>query len=344
MRRIHACGLLCVTLVITLSLLPAKAQADAVNPWAFNVYSLGDIGTSGSGYGSDYQGAAGAAGNAYFSGFSLNDLNYDVVPGYSLHTGGNVSIMGSINNGGIDAGGNVAINGASVFGNVSAAGNLTGTGGTITGNASLGGNKLVGPAVTVTGSLTQNTSYTPLVDFNSVSSFFSNYNTYVSSLADTTGIINSFGELQINAASGINVVSLASTTLNSAWGVTISGPSDAIVYINLTDASAAFDSLVWSYSGGVTSSDALLNLVDADTLALSGGNHLINILAPDTDVTFSYGLVTGNLVAGNLYGGGQVNHGFFDGPTPSVPEPASMAGLLLGLGLLLLRRRPHHVG
>ncbi len=332
-------GLFFCAALALLAGMPSRAHADALNPWTFNVYSLGDIGTTANPYGSDYQGAAGAAGNAYFNGFSLNDLNYDVIPGYSLHTGGHVGIGGSINNGGIDAGGNVSINGASVFGNVVAGGNLLGTGGTIHGNTTLAGNKLVGGSVTVTGSLTEGASYSPLVDFASLNSFFTTFHNQVSAMADTTAINNSFGELQITATSGINVVSLTSAQLDSAWGVTITGPSDAQVYINVTDANAGFDSLVWSYAGGITSNDALLNFVDAVTLALSGGNHLVNILAPDTDVTFNYGLVTGNLIAGNLYGGGQVNHGFFDGPTETVPEPASAALLFAGLSALALRRR-----
>lgn len=316
-----------------------SASADAINPWAFNVYSLGDIGTTGSGYGSDFQGAAGAAGNAYFTGFSLNDLNYDVIDGYSLHTGGEVRISGSINNGGIDAGGNVAVNNASVFGNVTAGGNLTGAGGTIHGNATLGGQKLVGPVVTVTGATSQFQPYTPLVDHGAISSTFATFSTTVGAMSATTAASNVFGQLQINAVSGVNVVSLTSAQLDAAWGVQINGPSDAMVYLNVTDAAVSFDSLVWSYAGGATAANALLNLAFADTLALSGGDHIINLLAPFADVTFSSGLLTGNLIAGNLFGGGQVNHGSFNGPHIVIPEPATGALVLLGAAAAMLRRR-----
>ena len=57
---------------LTLGFGAQTTQAADINPFNFNVYSLGDIGTSGSGYGSDYQGVAGAAGSAYFTNFSLN--------------------------------------------------------------------------------------------------------------------------------------------------------------------------------------------------------------------------------------------------------------------------------
>lgn len=47
----------------------------ALNPFTyFNVYSLNDIGSSGSSYHSDIQGTTGAAGNVHFSNFSLEPV------------------------------------------------------------------------------------------------------------------------------------------------------------------------------------------------------------------------------------------------------------------------------
>jgi len=55
------------------------------------------------------------------------------------------------------------------------------------------------------------------------------------------------------------------------------------------------------------------------------------MLAPFTDINFINGLVTGNLIAGNLTGTGQVKLGYFGhGGTTPVPEPATL--LMLGIG------------
>ncbi len=321
---------------LTLGFGAQATQAADINPFNFNVYSLSDIGTSGSGYGSDFQGVAGAAGNAYFTNFSLNDLNQaQVVPGYSLTVGGDAIISGQINNGGIEAGSNVAINNTGVFGDVYAGGNLSGIGGTVNGNATLGGTDNTTNAVTVTGTITQNTSYAASLNFNSINDYLTTFSTSINNTADTTGYTNNYGELIINAASGDNYVTIDAAELNSAWGVTINGAADSVVYINVDGINVSLDSTTWTYNG-LTSGDVLLNYGEATDLSLSGGN-IVNILAAFADVDFSYGHVDGNLIAGNLTGAGQVNLGGFEHGV--VPEPSSALALLAGSTAMLIRRK-----
>jgi choice-of-anchor A domain-containing protein len=324
-------------LAVAMGFAPSTAKAIDINPFDFNVYSLGNIGTSGSPYGSDYQGTAGAAGNAYFSGFSLNDLNAtQVVPGFSLVTGGDVTIAGQINNGGIQAGGNVVVNHSGIFGDIVAGGNLSGPGGTVHGNVTLAGTNNASGSLTITGSVTQNTSYVGSLNFAGINQYLTDFSANIGSQADTTSYVNNYGELVINAASGDNYITIDGSTLNSAWGVTITGASDSVVYINVDGTNVSLDSTNWSYNGGITAGDVLLNFADASTLNLSGGNT-VNILAALADVNFSYGVVTGNLITGNLTGSGQVNLGGFEHSV--VPEPSSVLALLAGSMAMMVRRR-----
>ena len=319
-------------LVVGVMVWVAPVGADPINPWDLNVYSLGNIGTPSSKYSSDFQGVAGAGGSTYFAGFSLHDVA-SAGPGtpFSLYAGGAVEITGAINNGGIEAAGDVSILGASVAGPVVGGGSLLGTGGTITGDVTLAGSNLAPPAVTILGSLAEGVPYASTLDLDATSDYFLDVSTYVGDLAPTTTAIDQWGELQITVESGINVVEFASGQLDAAWGVRISGPSDATVLMNVQGASVAFDSLVWNYIGGVSSARALLNLEEAQTFSLSGGNHMVNILAPEADTHFAHGVTTGNLIVGSLTGGGQANAGRFEG---TIPEPATLTLLLLGSFML----------
>jgi choice-of-anchor A domain-containing protein len=326
----------------------AISQADTINPWAFNVVSLGDIGTASQSYGSDFQGSAAVLGSAYFSGFSLHDVaSAGVGTPYSLYAGGNVTITGSINNGGVEAGGNVTMNGASIFGQINAGGNLGGSGGTVYGNVTLGGTKTTGNPLTVTGSITSNTAVLPSVSLPGIGDYLRQTSQALGALPNNNVVVDQYhnGGLSVALNPGVNVVSLSSSDLHNAWGFTVTGSSNATLVVNVTDANVTFDSTNWTYNGGVDAGQVLLNMANAETLALSGGNS-VNLLAPNAATHFSSGVLTGNLIVGSLTGSGQVNAGFFNSNaiptyTPSsgqVPEPATLAMLAFG-GLLLARRR-----
>ena len=98
--------------------------SDTPTPEQFNVFTIGNIGTSANPYQADFEGIAGAAGNAYFQNFSLNTTGGQ--PGSdSLYTGHETVILNSqINNGGIEAGGNITTNGSSINGSISGGSNL----------------------------------------------------------------------------------------------------------------------------------------------------------------------------------------------------------------------------
>lgn len=305
----------------------------ALNPFTyFNVYSLNDIGSSGSSYHSDIQGTTGAAGNVHFSNFSLDGYNSQW--GYVLHTGGSATLTGSYR-GSVDIGGNLAMGGISIEGDVRAGGDVINfMGGTVYGDLSAGGTVNLNNWLTVRGDVTGGAAYQSVIDHDVVSGYFLNQSASIGAMNATGGYINYYGGLVINAHSGINVIDISASVLQSAWGVAINAPSDAVVYFNVSGETARLNWLTWQYSGGITPEDVLLNYTEATSLVISGGG-VMNVLAPLADTIFTQGQLTGNLIVGNLSGGGEVHTGGF-GHGADVPEPATLVILCLG-GLFMSR-------
>lgn len=319
-----------VAAMIPLFLLSAKvAQATTMDPFSYyNVFSAGDIHYSGS----DFQGSTGAVGNVSFNNFTLFGL--DTANQFSLHAGGNVSITGGAHTGSIEAAGNVTLGSLSINGNVYSGGTVANFGGgTITGDVAAQ-NIALGQNMTVSGQKKSGTTYTPYADLGASEAYFLTFSHDAAAMGGTGATLtNSYGKLQTSLlSSGINVLSISSAELNNAHTFVVNGAADAILYINVAGGDVSLNSTTWTYSGGITASDVLVNYYEASKLTLSSRND-VNILAPFADTTFTSGLVTGNLIVGDLEGGGQVNLGHFDHGTPmvqTVPEPSTLALLLVG--------------
>jgi len=333
---------LSITVCLTAFLLsaPVSQAASIDDPFGyFNVYSLGDINYSGS----DFQGTTGAAKNVTTSSFTFYNLESN---DYFLHAGETVSITGGSHLGSVESGSNMTLNNIGIQGNVYSGGSISGNGGSIYGNAYATGSYSL-PVSTIkapgTGAYTGQ-PYNPAVDLGVVSNYFSDFSNTVAGWGNTGSIAhNGFGAWTINASTGVNVFSIGALDLFNAHTFNVIGALDATVYINVTGGGAqSLNSTTWKFQG-VSASDVLLNYSEATSLSMSGGN-IINILAPDTDIDFSSGVLTGNLIAGNLGGHGQVNLGHFDKEIPmvvsmssnAVPEPGTM--LLLGAGFIVLIR------
>lgn len=331
-RAVAAIGaLLCVT-VITVA-----AQADIVdNPFGyFNVYSLGDIGSQGSPYQSDFQGRAGAAGNVEFSSFAL--LNRPNHTGYALHVGGSARLAGTYL-GDIEASGDVALGGVGISGSVTAGAYVTQFGdGTVGGNVHAGLGVGLDSTLTVYGDTLAGMQYTPVVDHQAVSDYFRNTSALIGDMSPTGSHTEDFGHLAFVGAEDVNVVNVSAQELQAAWKFTIEAPDGATVYVNVLDADVTLDWTAWNYEGGILAEDVLLNMPNAGHLDLSNTNA-VNILAPMAATNFEAGLVAGTLVVGDLQGGGQVDLGNF-GHGSIIPEPASLLLLAGGAGAAMLRRR-----
>jgi len=316
----------------------ASAANAAISYWDFNVFSRSTIGSANQGYGSDFQGASGAVGDAYFSSFAARTMaNSSPTLAAGFYGGGNFRIAGSVNNGGVNVAGNVTMNNASISGAVVGGGNLGGAGGSVNGNVSIAGSKTTGNQLTVNGSLNTGQAYTAALDLAAASTYFQSAGSYAAGLAPTGSYVNQWGELIINASGPLSVVNVNTSDFLNAWGIRVVGAGAVVV--NVAGTSLNFASKTWNYQAGASAASTLLNLNQATTVNMSGG-HNVNILAANAATSFSSGVVTGNLIVGSLMGGGQVNwnsDGGFSGAA-MIPAPGG-AIVLAGAGLIALRRR-----
>lgn len=327
---------------ITAAIIAAAGMTTAANAavtyWDFNVFSRSTIGSASKGYGSDFQGASGSVGDAYFSNFAAKtNANSSSSLAYGFYGGGNFRLSGSVNNGGVNVAGTVTMNNASITGPVTGGGNLGGSGGSVNGNVSISGSKTTGNQLTVNGSLNTGQAYNAALNLADVSSYFQNTGAYAAVLTPTGSYTNQWGELIINAGSALNVVNVSANDFTNAWGIRVIGSGALIV--NVAGTSLDFASKTWNYQDGASSVSTLLNFNEATNIRMSGG-HNVNILAANASTNFSSGQVTGNLIVGALTGGGQVNwnaDGGFSGAA-LIPAPAG-AFILAGAGLIAFRRR-----
>lgn len=351
-----------VGLGLSSSALAITSASFPFDPKHFNVFANGNIGTAQQPYGSDYQGIAGVTGDFYASGFSLHDIAASGPnTGVSLYAGGNVMIAGSINNGGVQAGGHVTVHNASIFGNVHAGGNLNGPGGTVHGNATLGGTKTTGNPLTVTGSVTPNTPFVPSLDLDLVVSYFQEVSDGFSAMATSVASSQTLwgGEMNVTLNAGLNILNLTAAQFNPLWELDVTGGPDSFLVVNILDSGTInLDALTFILNG-IGRDDILINIGSASALNFSGGQW-VSILAIDSMVHFSSGVLAGNLITGNLTGGGQVNDGFFshfdqgarptgldplDTPsTPSledvaIPEPAGFLLITIAAAAIWLNVR-----
>jgi choice-of-anchor A domain-containing protein len=331
---------------LSLYMVPISAGSTPA-PYNFNVYTSGNIGTSANPYGADFEGLVGSGGSAYFSNFSANANGPAYM--YSVYSGGSFSMTsGSTSNGGIEAAGNITVNSATIAGNVHGGGNLSGANGTITGNASLAG--INTSSLTINGTVTTNQPFVPSLNLPSVTTYFQNASSYWGGLAPTATFNPATGQVS-TLSSGRNIVDLSLSQLSGVTSIVLNGPSNAFVIFDISTATPTAQTLndvTFNLSGGLTSSDILFNLTNATQLTLTGG--YLSVLAPEASITFTSGVVTGNLVAQNLYGAGQANTGTFTGFqldqnnfNIQAPEPSTYALLFGFLGVVLLIGRNKRV-
>jgi len=335
-----------VILFTTLSATSARAYSIDAPFNYFNVYSLGNIDY----YSSDFQGTTGAAGSVNFNNFTLFNMDSHE---YALHVGGTYERGAGVDKGSVEVNGNVLLkNGSTIKSDTLNTDLHTDGSVSVSGNPSVYGDVYAAGTIASPiwngGTRNPGTPYSPVADHTTISNYFKDYSTTIGAMLDTGIVIDSFGQLILNAGSGVNVFSVTTAELLAAYGVKVTGPGDAVVYLNVTGGGAAsLDYVTWDYgSFAAGAGSVLLNYTAASSLAFTNGQN-VNMLAPFTDINFTNGLLTGNLIAGNLSGNGQINLGHFEhGGTTPVPEPATLLMLGIGgvvLGALRYRKRSNKV-
>ncbi len=338
---------LILVISLTIFALNSSAVAAVVQPYQYNVFANGQIGTASTPYGNGVEGITGSLGNSYFTSFSAQ-ASHPYSP-YSIYSGGSVTINGgSSANGGIEAANTVNLSSVSIQGNIVSGGNLQGGFGQVLGNAYLTGNNTSN--LTITGSVQSNVPYTPSQNLQYVKQYFQSASSFWGALAPTATVTNYFGQLQIsNLLSGRNVVNLTLSEINNAWGYLVNGPSNAFLVINILDATPTqtlLKSLSSSLNGGIASSNILFNLPNATNLSLSGSYS--SILTPNSTVNFTSGSLAGNLIVNNLQGSTYITQGQFSGfaadqnnfmPTPEPSTYLILGSILLAIPLLKRRHR-----
>lgn len=304
------------------------------------VYTIEDIGPNGSSLSGTVKGTLVSAGDANLHGVSIDPAAAG--GSYCLLAGGSASLSGSYK-GDIVASGDMTLGGISVSGSaVSGAAVNTVSGGMVGGNLISQQPSSIAKNFTVKGDILQQ-SYVPVVNYNMYTDYFKSLSDEIAAMQVNTVFTSERNKISIDAVSGVNVVSIDAQTLENANSIIITGNADSVVYINVIGDTVELSLSSLSYAGGITMNQVLLNMNLASELTLSGSNR-INILATNADADFN-GHYEGSLVVNSLQGRGSIFTNSFDYEKYApIPEPATMAILALGAGILLKSKRAIKAG
>ena len=343
----------------------------------YNTYLSGDMGSAGSAYTSDSQGAIAAGGNVYLQNFGAS-TNATATGGVGLAVGGNLTITNGSVNGTADIGGNLAAVSAGL-GNVNVGGSMNYLNGQLSGAVAVGGNLSVANAgvngsVAVGGtasfvnsstpaSVGKPTAYLAPVNFAATSADMAKVSTYLAAQQTTAG--DSFGKngsgvfVFNSTVAGDNYFNLTAKDLAAFSGSQVlftSSVAGATDIINIQDSGMLSlpGNFGISYGGTMTDSKVLMNFSNATTLNVAPNvSYDLSILAPNATINTSGGNITGAVFAQNLTGSEQLNvansGGRFSGALPGaalynggqiLPAPLLPTGTTpLGLAVLGWFRR-----
>ncbi len=308
---------------------------------AYNAVIFGNIGSASAAYTSDSQGSIAAGGNAYFTSFNAN-ANGPNGNNPALVVGGNLNFSnGQVN-------GNTYVGGVANF-----------TGGTnVTGTLTVGGSVASAPSNRPT---TVSSAQSP-VNFSSVAASAKAYATAISQqaslaqMAGTAGTVTGTNNLVLTGTqAGINYFNITAQQLSqlASGSLTIknlvAGATD-IINVTGTNITVGAPGNFGFFYTGITDSHVLFNFADATQLKIANAFDA-SILAPNADVSFTNGNLTGTLIANNLlstqFQNGEFHYSPFQGSLSGIsPAPLPLLGasplagfLLAGATGLMARRR-----
>lgn len=304
----------------------------------YNLYVSGNIASAAQPLSwSDTEGKIAAGGSAYFRGY---DVAGKAAGGQALVVGQDLVFQSGTVHGDVVTGGTASFpkdfGGTTVQGTVSAGGGLGVAPTTYSGTAPFGGLPLDFAAVTA--------------DLTAASAFLNSADAHAQGTLGTTS--NAWGTLTLtSSATGLVFFDLAASDLVGINGLMFDVAPAATVILNLTGQTGG--SLTnYGFLGGVQAQQTLFNFVDATSLSLANLGFMGSILAPNADLTGSWGQINGSVMAKSFSGTTQVNLAPFRGGLPNpppptitntaVPEPSTWALTIMGftsLGAALRRRR-----
>jgi choice-of-anchor A domain-containing protein len=159
--------------------------------------------------------------------------------------------------------------------------------------------------------------------------------------------------------SKLNIFNISADELANTKYFNILAPEDSTVLINVTGEVVSMSGFGFFFNGEDCNNsnvhmgcrgkaqNVLFNFSEAKSLDLNSISIMGSVLAPNADVKFNNGHINGNLIAGSLSGNGQSNLHLFKGEHPesleteteSVPEPGTVAGIILSLAAFGVSRR-----
>ena len=329
----------------------------------FSLFLTGDLHY----YRSDIQGKVAVKGDAHLKSFAIGDKakksNYTLIVNGTLNAGGlGDADGGEIYNGGVYAGsgatlqrvtisnsklsskGNVSLTQLTLKNSVEAEGNVTINQAVVEGDVHTKGSVTLNNGAQVHGTLVENDDnliVNPPFDFNSI-----NLTNIANELyKDGTNIGITEGKILINVTnSGTYYFDISADDFAGNWYLfSINAPAGSTIVVdiigdpdNITLAYKDFD-----ISGGITAEDVIFNFLDEDgnlTIEMHNNGQIPgSILAPNGDICFYEGALTGSIMAKNFlsppedYNSGQIN---------VVPIPSSF--FLMAAGLIFLIRYCNH--
>jgi choice-of-anchor A domain-containing protein len=301
----------------------------------------------------DIGGTIAVGGNATFNNYTIaQDLPAN--SGLVAVIGGNYLNNNANINGAIVVGGNMKHVNPTIKGDVTAKGSVdfTGGGGSVTGTIRYG-TTFSGPGYDINGAnpTTQVSpgSITLPVDFAAAKTDLSAKSASFGSLTPSLSNLGSNNNIQVTLTSGLNVLNLTAAQLAGASSFTIAGGAQDALLINVLDSGTVnVANFGTNFSGGVGVGNVLYNFVNASTVNLAGSFNG-SALATKALVKANFGAFNGQLVANAGQTNGLQINNIINGQTTTlkaksfntaaIPEPTSLALLIVTVAIVGVRRR-----
>ena len=239
----------------------------------------------------------------------------DVATSYNVFLLGNADLAGSDVEGNLAVGGNAVLQGYSIgITNVGPAdalvvsGDLTFAAGTVYGDLYHGGTLSLGANVDVAGTIHAGTP----IDFTAAGIVLSDLCADLSTLVPATTVSGGPVVTLTGADPQFNAFRMSAVTLDAAKNLVFAVPSSSSVLVIIDGSPVAMANMGFQ-TNGLPAARILYAACDATALTIHGAGPMGTILAPDADVTFNAGLVTGQIIANSMSGNGQTDLALFEG-------------------------------